>query len=152
MQIYIFRDHVQSGPFSEAEIRAQLTAGSLQLSDLAWSEGVAEWTALGSLPGFGSVPVVAPVPAATATVTLPVMEVEKLQWYEYAWIGWPLVLLFLGGAIGGACGGMAAGLNHQLFRKIQQPVLRYVVTGSISVGAILVYVVVAGAVVALFRK
>lgn len=54
-----------------------------------------------------------------------------------------MILIFLGGAIGGACGGAAWALNQQVFQKTRHPVLRYVWTGFISVGAIVTYFVVA---------
>ena len=61
----------------------------------------------------------------------PVIEQPKpkFTWYQYAWIGWPLILIVLGGAIGGGLGGAAAAINYKLFQKTQHPVLRYVWTG-----------------------
>ena len=67
----------------------------------------------------------------------------KLNWYQHLWIGWPFALVFVGGAIGGACGGAAWAINQQVFRKTNDPVLRYVWTGLISVGAIVAYFVLA---------
>ena len=79
---------------------------------------------------------------------LPSEPKPKLAWYEQAWIGWPFILVFVGGLIGGACGGAAWAANQQVFRKVSNPLLRYVYTGIISVLALVLYVVVAGVLVA----
>jgi hypothetical protein len=76
----------------------------------------------------------------------------KLTWYEHVWIGWPLALVAVGGGIGGACGGAAWGINRVVFLSIRQPVLRYLVTGLISVAAIVIYLVVASVVVTALQK
>ncbi len=72
---------------------------------------------------------------------LPTPDKPKLAWYENLWIAWPILLLFVGGALGGACGGAAWALNQQVFQKTKDPVLRYVWTGLISIAALGLYVV-----------
>jgi hypothetical protein len=67
----------------------------------------------------------------------------KLAWYQLVWVGWPIALVAVGGAIGGACGGAAWALNQKVFRATKNPVLRYVWTGLISVAAVLLYFVAA---------
>jgi hypothetical protein len=75
----------------------------------------------------------------------PVIEQPKpkLTWYHYAWIGWPLILVAVGGAIGGGLGGAAAAINYKVFLKTQNPVLRYAWTGLISVTIVVAYLVIA---------
>lgn len=73
----------------------------------------------------------------------PVATKPKLVWHEYLWIGLPLMLIVLGGAIGGACGGMACALNRTVFLKTRNPILRYVWTGLISAAAFVAWFVVA---------
>lgn len=51
MEIYINRDGEQHGPYTLEDARAHLAAGQLQAEDLAWHEGLAEWTTLGELAG-----------------------------------------------------------------------------------------------------
>jgi len=46
MQIYVHRNGEQLGPFTEAELKAQLEAGSISLQDSVWWEGQAEWVSL----------------------------------------------------------------------------------------------------------
>jgi hypothetical protein len=67
----------------------------------------------------------------------------KLSWYQYLWIGLPLVLIALGGCLGGACGGAACAVNHAVFQKTSNPVLKYVWTGMISAFAFIVWLVIA---------
>ncbi|HWB60892.1 MAG TPA: DUF4190 domain-containing protein [Chthoniobacteraceae bacterium] len=56
MQILIYRNGQQSGPFSPEQIKAQLASGALQPGDLAWYEGAADWMPLSSVPGIAAVP------------------------------------------------------------------------------------------------
>lgn len=74
---------------------------------------------------------------------------EPLTWYEWVWNAWPIVLLFIGGLLGGLFGGLALGLNLSIFRSQQNPLLKYVITGAISVAAVILYLVV-GIAVTLF--
>jgi hypothetical protein len=46
MQVYIHRNNQQLGPFTEAEIKAQLAAGTISLQDHVWWEGQPGWMAL----------------------------------------------------------------------------------------------------------
>jgi len=66
-------------------------------------------------------------------------------------MGLPLALIAVGGAIGGACGGAAWAVNQQVFRKTENPVLKYVWTGLISLAAVVAYVVIASVVISLIR-
>ncbi|MBE7157907.1 MAG: DUF4339 domain-containing protein [Rhodospirillales bacterium] len=50
-QILVLKDEQQRGPFSVDEINGQLAAGTFELSDLAWHEGLTEWQPLGSIAG-----------------------------------------------------------------------------------------------------
>ena len=46
MQVHVARDGKQVGVFSLEEIKQQLAAGTLTLSDQAWYEGAAGWAPL----------------------------------------------------------------------------------------------------------
>lgn len=46
MMIYILRDGIQSGPFSEEETQHLLKQGGARLTDLAWQAGMPEWIQL----------------------------------------------------------------------------------------------------------
>jgi hypothetical protein len=50
MQIFIHRNGEQLGPFTEAEIKSQLAAGTISLQDNVWWEGQAGWVPLGQTP------------------------------------------------------------------------------------------------------
>jgi hypothetical protein len=67
----------------------------------------------------------------------------NLTWYQYLWIGLPLLLIAIGGAIGGACGGAACAINRTVFLKVSNPVLKYVWTGMISAAAFAVWFIIA---------
>lgn len=78
--------------------------------------------------------------AAAAPAPAPVPQKKKLQWYEWCWIGWPVLLIFAGGLLGGLCGGIALGINQQVFQKIDAPLVKYPLTLGISVLAVIAYV------------
>lgn len=69
--------------------------------------------------------------------------VKPLAWYEWVWNGWPLVLLFMGGALGGLFGGLALALNLNIFRSQQSTALRYAITGAVSALALIAYLIAA---------
>ena len=76
MQIYVHRNNQQLGPFTEAEIRAQLAAGTITLQDHVWWQGQASWLPLGQTslvtpiapptPGMPPIPPVQPIPPTGA--------------------------------------------------------------------------------------
>ena len=69
-----------------------------------------------------------------------------LLWYQHLWIGWPVLLVFGGGLIGGACGGAAWGINQKIFKATENPLMKYALTGLVSVAAVIVYFVLVVAV------
>ncbi|MDE2009140.1 MAG: hypothetical protein KGJ09_03580, partial [Candidatus Omnitrophica bacterium] len=42
---------------------------------------------------------------------------QNLKWYEHLAAGWPLVMVFCGGAVGGLCGGAAYTINGKIFNS-----------------------------------
>jgi hypothetical protein len=69
--------------------------------------------------------------------------VEPLKWYQWIWGGWPVVLLFVGGALGAIAGLVGFSINAKIFRTEMSEVMKYVVTGAVSVLAVFAYFVVA---------
>ncbi len=79
------------------------------------------------------------------------MRNSNLTWYQQVWIALPIALVAVGGAIGGACGGAAWGLNKKVFESTSNPVLRYLFTGLISMGAVFTWLLIAGFIVSYFH-
>lgn len=85
---------------------------------------------------------------------LPVLEIDgealhlgrPLAWYEYVWMGIPVVLVVAGGALGGAIGFAAAYSSARVFRSDRSPIAKYFVSGLISVSAGVVFIILAGAI------
>lgn len=69
--------------------------------------------------------------------------VEPLKWYQWLWSALPIVLVFIGGMWGAICGLVAFYLNGKVFRSQMNSVLKYVVTGVVSVVAVALYFIVA---------
>ena len=80
------------------------------------------------------------------TANQPESSSVKLQWYEHACCGLPLLLLFVGGALGGACGGIGYGLSAAVFKKAMPTPAKYVLSLLISMTAFGLYL---GVVIAL---
>jgi hypothetical protein len=67
----------------------------------------------------------------------------SLQWYAYVWIGIPVLLIFIGGAIGGFVGALGALANARVFRSDFSTPAKYGISVLISVGAFIAYVALA---------
>lgn len=51
MQIFLARNNVQAGPYTLDQLNAMLAIGDVQLDDLMWHEGMANWQRLGDVTG-----------------------------------------------------------------------------------------------------
>ncbi|MEN8241776.1 MAG: hypothetical protein ABFS17_07635 [Chloroflexota bacterium] len=69
--------------------------------------------------------------------------VEPLKWYQWVWGGWPIFLLFLGGALGAIAGMISVAINAKIFRTELSEALKYLVSGVIAVLAVAAYFVAA---------
>ena len=69
--------------------------------------------------------------------------VEPLKWYQWVWGGWPVLLLFAGGALGAMAGMIAVAINAKVFRAEMSEVLKYLVSGVVSVLAVIAYFIAA---------
>ena len=74
------------------------------------------------------------------TVTL----IPPLQWYQYAMIAIPMILVFIGGAIGGFFGGLGAYMSSRVFRSDLSDGTKYGVSGAVALAAFASYFIVAG--------
>lgn len=68
---------------------------------------------------------------------------EPLQWYEYAWSGLPILLVFAGGLLGGLVGGVATIANGRIFRSERGQIVKYGLAGLITVSAVVLFFVLA---------
>lgn len=66
-----------------------------------------------------------------------------LKWYEYAWSGIPVLLIFTGGAIGGFVGALGACASGRVFRSNRGAVAKYSISALITVGALIAFFVLA---------
>jgi membrane protein YdbS with pleckstrin-like domain len=72
MELYIHRNGEQFGPYTEDQVRSDLLAGTIQLTDLAWFEGAEDWVPLSAVPGFARRSTPPPVRPAALRATRPV--------------------------------------------------------------------------------
>jgi len=79
---FIARDGKSVGPYSQAELDAMLGDGRLLATDLAWCEGLANWTPLHAMPGVSlpqGGPPLPPMPPLPPSVVAPVVPVAAGQ-------------------------------------------------------------------------
>jgi len=62
--------------------------------------------------------------------------VHSLTWYEYTWMGLPIVLVISGGALGALFGILATFSSARIFRSGRGPGAKYALSGLISLGAV----------------
>jgi GYF domain 2 len=48
MSLYLYQNEQRTGPFSEEQVRQMLQAGTVSPDTLAWKEGIADWSPLGT--------------------------------------------------------------------------------------------------------
>jgi hypothetical protein len=74
MQYFVHRNNVQLGPFTEADIKAQLASGTLSTSDHVWWQGQQGWVPLSqtALVAGAVPPIVAPVAPGMAPAYVPI--------------------------------------------------------------------------------
>lgn len=77
---------------------------------------------------------------------------RPLVWYEYAWMGAPVVLVFAGGAIGGLCGATALYVSSRVFRSGLGTPMKYILTGFISFCALIAFTTFAVIIQVLLRR
>lgn len=68
---------------------------------------------------------------------------RPLKWYEYMWIGLPIVLVLEGGGLGALVGLMATYGSARVFRSDRGTVSKYVLTAVISIAAVIAFVILA---------
>jgi hypothetical protein len=68
---------------------------------------------------------------------------RPLTWYEYLWIGLPVLLVFAGGALGALVGLTATYGSARIFRSDRGPFAKYGITAVISLLALVAFVVLA---------
>src|ERR1035441_9733430 len=76
MQIYIHRNNQQLGPFTEAEIKAQLASRAISLQDHVWWEGQQGWVPLGQSSLMATL---APTSPGSAPMAAPAQVISSKQ-------------------------------------------------------------------------
>ncbi|PCJ27922.1 MAG: hypothetical protein COA97_03035 [Flavobacteriales bacterium] len=71
---------------------------------------------------------------------------EPLKWYEYIWMGLPILLVLQGGVLGVIMGIVALKINSAIFRGNKSLVIKYVVTLAINITIILLFLIIATAI------
>lgn len=64
---------------------------------------------------------------------------RPLVWYEYVWMGLPIILVFVGGGLGALVGVSATYSSARIFRSERTPFNKYLVSALISLAAVIVF-------------
>ncbi len=119
MQLYINRDGERTGPFELADVNRQLAAGTLQPSDLAWSESSPGWKPLLSFTG-----VMMPGAASSSAMSLGLASPVHFKSHHYAGFWIRVVAGLLDAIILGLAAGVIAfllsyaGSNMSILRRV----------------------------------
>ena len=54
MQIYLYQNEQQTGPYTEQQIRDLVATGNIQTTDVCWHEGISDWQPLDTVIGLRS--------------------------------------------------------------------------------------------------
>lgn len=65
-----------------------------------------------------------------------------LAWYEYVWMGLPIILVFAGGALGALFGISAVYASSRIFRSDRSAASKYLISGLFSVAAVVGFFIV----------
>ena len=68
---------------------------------------------------------------------------RPLAWYENLWMGLPIILIFIGGALGALVGVSATYSSSRIFRSDRKTPAKYLLTGLISVASVIVFFAIA---------
>jgi hypothetical protein len=68
---------------------------------------------------------------------------RPLTWYEYIWIGLPILLVFAGGGLGALVGLAATYTSARIFRSDRSVFAKYGLTAVISIVALIAFVILA---------
>jgi len=89
-----------------------------------------------------TIPILDPVPAIDIDGRR-VNVVRPFRWYEAIWLGLPILLFLVGGALGALVGLGAVTINARLFRSQRPAPARYAMTFATSVASVIVFAVLA---------
>jgi hypothetical protein len=64
---------------------------------------------------------------------------RSLTWYEYAWMGLPILLVFAGGGLGALFGLSAVYSSARIFRGERSVFAKYALSGLVSMGAVILF-------------
>jgi hypothetical protein len=78
---------------------------------------------------------------------------KPLKWYEYIWIGIPMLLVFAGGALGGFIGAGSTVINGRIFRSDRSSGAKYGLAAVTTVaGTVILFVIAVAIQIALHKK
>jgi hypothetical protein len=77
---------------------------------------------------------------------------RPLKWYEYLWIGLPVLLIFAGGALGALIGLTATYCNAHVLRSERGVASRYALTALVSISATAAFIALAAILQILIRR
>ena len=68
---------------------------------------------------------------------------EPFKWYEWLLAGFPICLLFIGGALGGGLGAVAVSINTKILRSSLHGVAKFFAALGISLFTVIVFFIIA---------
>ncbi len=82
----------------------------------------------------------------------PIQVAMPIRWFEYVWMGLPILLILQGGLLGALFGFIALRLNINIFRNSKNVIAKYSFTLLISLVFAIVYILIAIVVAELIKQ
>jgi hypothetical protein len=120
MQFYVAKGGQQLGPYSLIDVRQRLQNGELAYTDLAWRDGLKDWTPLSDIMG-GALPTAtphsvavwdSPKPAAKGRAPTAARLITAVVIFVIGFGFFFIVAFFLACLLGGFYAGFQVGLQH----------------------------------------
>ncbi len=81
-----------------------------------------------------------PIPNVQVDAEAPIALARPLQWHEWAFMGLPMSLCLVGGALGGICGFLAVSISTKIFRSERSTASKYLTSAAVSGAATVLFI------------
>lgn len=93
-----------------------------------------------------------PIPTVQVDSEPAIALARPLRWYEWAWMGLPVVLVVAGGGLGALCGMLALWASTRIFRSDRSTAAKYGLSAVVSAASVWTFIGLATVVQLVMKK